>query len=599
MIGIARLVSGMVLLALSAAAQAQAERGEAPLGLWVWSAEQPAVQFRLTLESVDTRWRASAAGVFADAQVEDGAVAVAWPDGRRFDGVVSADGAQVRGYWFQPASPVAYLDVATPVVLPATEAGWSAEIMQQPRPYRVFLDVFESEGGGLRAVIRNPERNDIERATRFRVEPADDAAWTLIAGHGDREIRRRIERSSNGALTLEYSWFENPIALRPASAVEAEGYYGRPSSDTPVGHVTPPALDDGWRVASADEAGFDPAALDALVAELASADPRSPRPSLVHSVLVAHQGRLVFEEYFRGYGRDTAHDVRSMGKVFGSVLIGALRQDGVAIDTDQRTVQRVLERAGDTLDDPRKAEITLAHIMTYTTGLDCSSTDDSLGSEWRMWEQDEEDDYWLFTARLPLLHAPGSRYAYCSGSANLVGAALVDAAGEPVHQIFDRLIARPLGFGGYHWNLAPNGEGYLGGGAYMRPRDILKIGAVYAAGGVWNGVRIIPEAWIEASTAPRVPINEATTGLSADDFADHYIRSDQAFIWRVDEIIAGDARFTAYLATGNGGQILIVIPELELSAVFTGGNYRMGGIWNRWPQQVLGDHIIPAMTERR
>jgi hypothetical protein len=31
--------------------------------------------------------------------------------------------------------------------------------------------------------------------------------------------------------------------------------------------------------------------------------------------------------------------------------------------------------------------------------------------------------------------------------------------------LFDRTIARPLQWGEYHWNIMPNGEGYVGGGA--------------------------------------------------------------------------------------------------------------------------------------
>ena len=57
----------------------------------------------------------------------------------------------------------------------------------------------------------------------------------------------------------------------------------------------------------------------------------------------------------------------------------------------------------------------------------------------------------------------------------------------------------------------------------------------------------------------------------------------------------GGRTVASYAATGNGGQLLLVIPEYDLAVVFTGGNYSQGGVWSRWGQQIVGDRIIPAI----
>ena len=599
----AALLVALCVVAGSACAGGQSTSGapgvaaEPPLGLWSWSADETEEVLSVAVARVRGRWRATVDREPAVVTHDQGAVSVEGPDGGRFAGELAPDGSEVRGYWHQPSTPLDYQDVATPAVLPAVAEGrWRADVAVQPRPFQVFLDVFEDDDGGASAVVRNPEGNNTLGASRFRVEADGGGGWTLVARSGDRERRHDLARAEGGGLLLDYDRSDGPVLLRPAT--DTAGYYGRRGRGRPARPASPPRLGDGWAVAAPEDAGFDPAALRALTAELAGADPRSRRPRMVHSLLVARGGRLVYEEYFFGHDRETRHDVRSLGKVFGSVLVGALQQRGHSIGADYRPVPGVLGRAGLPLGDPRKADVTLGHLMTFTSGLDCSEGPDSAGSEGRMWEQRGEDDYWLYTARLPVLHDPGERYAYCSGSANLVGAGLRAFGGAPVHALFDRLVARPLGFGPYHFALSPDGEGYLGGGAYVRPRDVLKLGAVYLAGGTWNGERVVAEGWVEESTAPRVEISPETTGMTAEEFADNYFGGAQAYIWRVDSVTAGERSYASYEASGNGGQLLIVVPDLDLAVAFTGGNYRQGGIWGRWRDEIVGGHVIPAMTDR-
>ena len=118
---------------------------------------------------------------------------------------------------------------------------------------------------------------------------------------------------------------------------------------------------------------------------------------------------------------------------------------------------------------------------------------------------------------------------------------------------------------------------------------------MYAASGAWIGRQIVSADWIEESTKPRLEVNPETTGMTPQDFQNSYFGGSQAYIWAVNTIEVGERHYASYQASGNGGQLLIVVPELDLVVGMTGGNYRMGGVWGRWRDQIVGGYIIPAM----
>src|SRR4029450_6869391 len=153
------------------------------------------------------------------------------------------------------------------------------------------------------------------------------------------------------------------------------------------------------------------------------------------------------------------------------------------------------------------------HLMTHTSGLDCNDNDEkSLGNEDTLWTQKAQPDLWKYTLDLPMVHEPGERYAYCSANMNLVGGALTVATKTWLPEFFDRTVARPLGVGRYHWNLTPTDDGYLAGGSWLLPRDLLKVGQAYLDGGVWRGRRIVPKGGIAEATRPGHPHRAATRG---------------------------------------------------------------------------------------
>jgi CubicO group peptidase (beta-lactamase class C family) len=333
--------------------------------------------------------------------------------------------------------------------------------------------------------------------------------------------------------------------------------------------------------------------LAAIVRDEAAADPASARPPLIHSILVARHGKLVLEEYFFGYDRARPHDLRSASKSFASVMLGAAMRRDPRLGPQSKAYDLLTAKGPFAHPDPRKSQITLAQLMTHSAGLACDDNDDaSPGNEDTLQSQTVQADWAKYTLDLPMAHDPGDRYAYCSANLNLVGAALAARTQTWLPALFDDAVATPLQFGRWYWNLTPTGEGYAGGGVELTPRDFLKIGQACLDGGEWRGRRIVEPAWVKLSTAPHIDVTPQTTGLTEDAFQNAYIRGQDGYAWHLNKLKADERVLQDFEATGNGGQLLIVVPEADLVVAITGGNYGQGGIWLRWRDTIVAQQIL-------
>lgn len=590
---------GVALLALAlCATPARAQdTPDALQGYWVSDTHVERPRGDLTLMLRGATWQARFRDAAGEASLAAGEIKVRFPgDLGAFRGALSRDRRTIAGFWIQDGDQGQPL--ATPLSLQRVAPDtWRARVQPLDPRFTLYLRIFKRDDGVLIGAFRNPQRNTRGGGSRLFVER--DGANVRFLENSDGQsgiIHRAAFAAGPDRLTLAWPETGETLVLTRQTPALAAGYFPRPPGAAPYAYARPTETGDGWRTARANSVGIDETALAGLVQRIATSDPAERRPALIHSLLVARRGHLVLEEYFFGHDRDTLHDMRSAGKTFASVMLGAAMQDGVRM-SPETTITSVLKSEGPFANaSPAKDRITLAHLMTHTSGLACNDADEaSPGGEDAMQAQTAQPDWWKFTLDLPMQHEPGARYAYCSAGINLVGGALSAATHTWLPALFDRTVARPLQFGPYAWNLAPNGEGYQGGGARLRPRDFLKIGQMYLESGVWRGRRIVSPAWTARSTAPIVAINEQTTGLDTEALRNTYAGGADGYAWHTFDVVVGGRTWREYEAAGNGGQIIAVVPELDLAVVMTGGNYNQGVIWGRWRDEIIGGAIIAAI----
>jgi CubicO group peptidase (beta-lactamase class C family) len=593
------------LLALNAM-PALAQENEL-VGLWVSETTfAPALQGDLTLRRSGQSWHASISGAEAQCTTDAGTMRCPFSQNRGLYRGALANGEPSAGWWVRPSGETedrndpggSGQSFAGRVELRKSGADeWRGTVRPLEDRFNLYLRISYNEDGALVGAFRNPDINSMGGASYFFVTREGDTVRFYRRAPDGREMRQEatLVRSPD-RLKIFWKDLGTLLELKRREPAQAAAALPRPPGEPKYVYRKPPENGDGWSTANARDVGLDEAMLARVVQRLIDVDPFVRGAPLVHSLLVARHGKLVLEEYFLGYSRDTPHDTRSAGKTYSSIMLGAAMLQGAKVSQDTPIYELLAARGPFANPDPRKARITLAHLMSHTSGLDCDDNNsDSLGNEGTMTTQRMQSDWWKYTLDLRQVYDPGTHYAYCSANTNLVGGALTTATRTWLPELFDRSVARPLQFGRYYWPMSANGEGYQGGGAFVRPRDLLKIGQLYLAGGTWNGKRIVSADWVKLSTSPHIQITPATTGLSAEEFGNNYPLSADGLTWHLFDLRAKDRTYKEYEASGNGGQLVIVVPEAKLVVGFTAGNYLQGFIWGSWRDAIVAKEILGSL----
>jgi CubicO group peptidase (beta-lactamase class C family) len=322
----------------------------------------------------------------------------------------------------------------------------------------------------------------------------------------------------------------------------------------------------GWRTAGPDQLGMDPAVLDDLDTAVPDIYPQ------VRSVLVIRHGYLVYERYWQGFTASDGHDSRSVTKSFVSALVGIALRDRHLESLDQ-TVEELLADHLPANADPRLRQANVKQLLAMTSGL--ASDDSSLGGDDKISDRMFRSRDWIrHTLGRRLESNPGERFAYSSATSHLLSAIVADATGQSTLAFARAELFGPLGIATDHaveltinhwpvtqaeldtfrkaavaWPRDP--QGYHFGGAFLKlpSRDLAKLGYLYLNGGRWDGTQVVPADYVRASTQPQ---SDPGTG-------------DYGYQWWVTD----DYGYDTFRAQGYGGQLIYVIPELDLVVVIT------------------------------
>ncbi|MEQ9449086.1 MAG: serine hydrolase, partial [Rhodospirillaceae bacterium] len=235
-----------------------------------------------------------------------------------------------------------------------------------------------------------------------------------------------------------------------------------------------------------------------------------------------------------------------------SALVGIAIGKGLLESADQ-PIAPLLEDDLPPEPDPRIYDITIGHLLSMQAGLGRTS-----GRNYGRWVASSN---WVRAALAePFVDNPGGDMLYSTGSTHVLSAILTKVCGRSTLALAREWLGAADGFTIAGWDQDPQGIYFGGNQMAMSPRSLLAFGELYRNGGrSADGRQIVPAEWIEQSWRPRT--NSRFTG-------DAY-----GFGWFMRNI---DGR-RAYYAWGYGGQMLYVVPSLDLVVAMTSNENRPAG----------------------
>lgn len=335
----------------------------------------------------------------------------------------------------------------------------------------------------------------------------------------------------------------------------------------------PKNLDDGWKTNDLQSQNIDTTLIYSLFSQL------NERKNKLHSVLLVKNGQIIIEDYLNGQDINQKHDLRSATKSIRSILMGIAIDKGFIANVNDPISKYLKKPIPKKNIGKIKEKITIKHLLTMSSGLDCNDWDKkSKGQEDKVYRK---KDWLQYTLNLPMVNEPGTVSNYCSMGAILIAEIISQASGMTIDKFAAKYLFNYLNIRNVSWEHTSRKKAIPSSRRlYMTSRDMAKIGQLVLNKGEWNENQIVSKKWMEESTTPKTQITKI----------------DYGYLWWNIPFRVNGKIFISKAALGNGGQYIIIFPELDMVAVFTGAAYNSQE--DKLPFSILTDILLPTFTTK-
>jgi CubicO group peptidase (beta-lactamase class C family) len=244
-------------------------------------------------------------------------------------------------------------------------------------------------------------------------------------------------------------------------------------------------------------------------------------------IMVVHKNKVVC--HWKNMNCDSLYlNTSSMVKSWTGLVIGILIDSELISSEDDLVCQYIPEWK-----DGCTHKITIKNLLTMSAGLSTRR-----GAQGILAVEDMND----YALNVKLDTLPDMEFNYSNESVQLLGVIIEKLTGKSANEYFHEILFEPLGMDSTRLAMDPIGHDMVYGGASTTLDDAANIGMLMINGGKYDNKQIVSDSWIKKSITP-------------SEKASFY-----GYLWWLDY----NSEYKSFAATGDGGQLTIVFPELDL-----------------------------------
>jgi CubicO group peptidase (beta-lactamase class C family) len=285
-----------------------------------------------------------------------------------------------------------------------------------------------------------------------------------------------------------------------------------------------------------------------------------------HSLMILRHGQVVAQGWWAPYAEDRSQLLYSLSKSFTGTAAAFAYAEGL-LRLDDPVVSYFPEFEAE-ITDPGSRSILVRHLLSMASGHTEEQWDKAV-------TRDPDEPVRGFLLDGPD-GEPGNVFAYNQPCTYTVGAIVQRAAGQRLVEYLRPRLFEPLEIAEVAWQQHPAGRDVGFSGLYARTDAVARLGQLYLQRGVWDGVQLLPEEWVEQAT--RQQVDNSALGWGPDWEQGYGFQ-----FWMSRHGFRGDGAY---------GQYCLVLPEQDAVVVMTSETNDMQAVLD-----LVWEHLLPAFGQ--